>query len=50
MGLVAYAGGAVIGITLGVIAALNRNTFIDRMTMAVAVFGYSMPNFFSDFS
>ncbi len=46
LGLVAYAGGAIIGVTLGVVAALNRNTFIDRATMAVAVFGYSMPNFF----
>lgn len=46
LGLVAYAGGATIGIALGVIAALNRNTLIDRLTMAVAVFGYSMPNFF----
>ena len=46
LGLVAYAGGAAIGVTLGVIAALNRSTFVDRFTMAVAVFGYSMPNFF----
>lgn len=46
LGLVAYVGGAVTGVMLGIIAALNRNTVIDRLTMAIAVFGYSMPNFF----
>ena len=46
LGLVAYTGAVVFGITLGVIAALNRNTVIDRLVMVTAVFGYSMPNFF----
>ncbi|MCL2704597.1 MAG: ABC transporter permease [Spirochaetaceae bacterium] len=35
-----------ISIPLGVKAALNRNTFIDRFAMGTAVFGFSMPNFF----
>ncbi|MFM1814083.1 MAG: hypothetical protein RLZ98_778 [Pseudomonadota bacterium] len=35
-----------IGIPLGVIASLNRNTMIDRFTMSFAVFGFSLPNFF----
>ena len=35
-----------IAIPLGVKAALNRNTFIDRFSMSFAVFGFSMPNFF----
>ncbi len=36
----------VIAIPLGIKAALNRNTLIDRVTMSTAVFGFSMPNFF----
>ncbi|MDX9801559.1 MAG: ABC transporter permease [Spirochaetia bacterium] len=36
----------IIAIPLGVKAALNRNTFIDRLSMSTAVFGFSMPNFF----
>ncbi|MGL4635314.1 MAG: ABC transporter permease [Beijerinckiaceae bacterium] len=36
----------VIGIPLGVIAALNRNKAVDRFAMSFAVFGFSMPNFF----
>lgn len=36
----------VCGILLGIFAALHRNSVLDRMTMALAVFGYSMPNFF----
>lgn len=46
LGLVAYAGAIVFGVTLGVVAALKRNTLIDRSVMMLAVFGYSMPNFF----
>ena len=46
LGFVAYCGAVVFGVTLGVIAALNRNTLIDRLVMVTAVFGYSMPNFF----
>ncbi len=36
----------IISIPLGVKAALNRNTLIDRLSMSTAVFGFSMPNFF----
>ena len=35
-----------IGILLGIAAALNRNTLIDRMVMSLAVFAFAMPNFF----
>lgn len=35
-----------IGIPAGVIAALNRNTAIDRGMMFISVFGYAVPNFF----
>ena len=34
-----------IGIPIGVIAALNRNTVIDRGVMAFSVFAFAMPNF-----
>ncbi|MEI8145315.1 MAG: ABC transporter permease [Alphaproteobacteria bacterium] len=35
----------VIGISGGVLAALYRNTWIDRMVMAFAVTGYTVPSF-----
>ena len=35
-----------IGIPLGILAALHRDRWIDRVTMGLAVFGFSMPNFF----
>lgn len=36
----------IIGVPLGVIAALNRNKAIDRFVMTFAVLGFSIPNFF----
>jgi peptide/nickel transport system permease protein len=35
-----------VGLTLGIAAALNRNTVIDRIVMGIAVLGFSMPTFF----
>jgi peptide/nickel transport system permease protein len=35
----------IIGIPTGVLAAVHRNTWLDRLFMSVAVFGVSMPNF-----
>ncbi|MBS0517817.1 MAG: ABC transporter permease [Proteobacteria bacterium] len=34
-----------IGIPAGIYAALHRNTFADRMTMALSVAGFTMPSF-----
>lgn len=34
-----------IGIPAGIYAALHRNTFADRLTMAVSVAGFTMPSF-----
>ena len=34
-----------IGVPAGIYAALNRNTFIDRLVMALSVAGYTMPSF-----
>lgn len=36
----------VIGVPLGIVAALNRNKAIDRFVMTFAVLGFSIPNFF----
>ena len=46
LGLIALAVGVVLGVSLGVVAALNRNGLADRLTMAFAVFGFAIPNFF----
>ena len=35
----------VLGIPLGIIAAVNQDTWIDRIAMFAALFGISMPNF-----
>lgn len=35
-----------IGVPLGIIAAIRRNTAVDRAVMGFAVFGYSTPNYF----
>ncbi|HET7037761.1 MAG TPA: ABC transporter permease, partial [Thermomicrobiaceae bacterium] len=34
-----------LGVILGVIAALNQNTWIDTLSMGIALFGVSMPDF-----
>ena len=44
--LTAYALALLIGVPAGIIAALRRNTFIDRLIMGLAVMGFALPNFF----
>jgi peptide/nickel transport system permease protein len=46
LGLTALAFALVFGIPLGIAAALKKNTAFDRFVMGLAVFGFSMPNFF----
>lgn len=46
LGLTAFVLAAVIGIPAGIIAALRRGGLIDRAIMALAVFGFALPNFF----
>jgi peptide/nickel transport system permease protein len=46
LGLTAFICGLMLGIVLGIIAALNRNSWIDRFVMSFAVLGFSLPNFF----
>lgn len=46
LGAIALAAAVLAGIPLGIVATLGRNTWVDRLAMSVAVFGYSLPNFF----
>lgn len=46
LGLTALAISLLVGVPLGIVAALNRNKAIDRCVMTFAVFGFSIPNFF----
>ena len=45
LGVLALVIAAVLGISLGIIAALRQNTVIDYATLAVATFGASVPAF-----
>lgn len=38
---------SITGILLGIIAALNRNTFLDHLFISISVFGISIPSFVS---
>jgi peptide/nickel transport system permease protein len=46
LGVTALAISMLIGIPLGIAAALHRNKPIDRFVMTFAVLGFSIPNFF----
>ena len=46
LGLTALGFALAIGLPMGVIAATNRDGWVDRSMMSLAVFGFSMPNFF----
>lgn len=45
LGLQAIVLGVILGISLGVVAALNKNTWIDTFASIFAVLGVSIPNF-----
>lgn len=45
LGLLSVAFGAGVGIVLGILAALNRNTAIDRSAMFICVLGMALPGF-----
>ena len=45
LGVFAFVFAVVLGLPLGVLAALNHNRLGDYASMFVAVFGYSVPNF-----
>ena len=46
LGLTSFAVGLLAGTLLGIVAALHRNRPVDRFVMGLAVFGFSIPNFF----
>ncbi len=46
LGISALALAILVGVPAGIVAALNRGSVIDRLTMSFTVLGYSMPNFF----
>src|SRR5713226_2146232 len=45
LGLFAFVFAVLLGLPLGILAALKHNTIGDYASMLVAVFGYSVPNF-----
>lgn len=45
LGLAAAAWGALVGVVLGAVAALKRNTVVDRIIMVIATAFISMPGF-----
>jgi len=46
LGFAAFTFSICLGLPLGIVAALNRNTMVDRGVMTMAVLGYAIPNFF----
>lgn len=46
LGFAAFLFSLALGIPLGILAALYRNTLIDRFAMSFAVLGFALPNFF----
>jgi oligopeptide transport system permease protein len=45
LGLSAYVLALIIGLTAGLIAALKQNTWLDYLSMSLAMLGQSVPNF-----
>jgi peptide/nickel transport system permease protein len=45
LGVSAFALAVIMGIPLGVLAAIRRNTPFDRLTMTASIAGYTVPNF-----
>lgn len=45
IGLQAVVFGLVVGLTLGIIAAMRQNTWVDYMAILIAIIGVSIPNF-----
>lgn len=46
LALVAMAFAVILGIAIGIICALYRNSFIDRVSLVFSVLGMSLPSFF----
>lgn len=46
LGCLSFVVALSIGTAFGILAALNRNSWLDRILVAFAISGYAMPNFF----
>jgi len=46
LGLASLGISLLVGLPLGILAALKHNSALDRLVMSLAVFAFSMPNFF----
>jgi peptide/nickel transport system permease protein len=46
LGVTAYLLAILVGVPAGILAALRRNTVLDRAIMSFAVLGFALPNFF----
>ena len=47
LAVVAMIFALIVGITLGVVAALHKDTWIDRLTLVLSTLGMSLPSFFA---
>ena len=45
LGLLSFSIAAVLGVCLGALAAVKRNSFFDRFTMTLSIAGSTLPNF-----
>lgn len=45
LGVAALSLSVLVGVPLGMLAAVRRNTLVDRFTMSVSIAGYTIPNF-----
>ena len=45
LGLISFSLAALVGVTLGTIAAVKRNSFFDRFTIMISIAGSTLPNF-----
>lgn len=45
IGILAYLLALIVGLTAGIMASLRQNSFLDYVSMAVAMLGISVPNF-----
>ncbi len=45
LGLISFSLAALVGVSLGTIAAVKRNSFFDRFTIMISIAGSTLPNF-----
>jgi ABC-type dipeptide/oligopeptide/nickel transport system permease component len=45
LGSISFVLAILIGVPIGVVAAVNRNSLLDRITMGISIAGYTIPNF-----